>query len=226
LIDVFFKGHGEWWFKVDSTDGINQVSDYYQASGVFQLNETDAITYSHIKSLESFSVLLPSFHQDSEFTRMTRLGKLYKEALYRPDFEISRKVRPDKIHEELCYHPDSEILRKIRQRKLKGEDAGISYEDTAHSFFKIDKNMPCILTIAAPNKLDTSESKLLSESTRQTLLKLVYGMAVDAYGYDPDSNKNSATGGKNGISAKLQARGISITDDTIRKYLKEAKDSI
>jgi len=73
---------------------------------------------------------------------------------------------------------------------------------------------------AASNKLDKSA---LSETERRTLLKLVLGMAIDAYGYDQFNSRNRATGDKNGISAKLQTRGINITDDTIRKYLTEAK---
>jgi hypothetical protein len=57
------------------------------------------------------------------------------------------------------------------------------------------------------------------------MLKLIIGMAIDVYGYDPKSNRNRATGDKNGISAKiLMSSGIDITDDTIRKYLNEAKN--
>ncbi len=63
-----------------------------------------------------------------------------------------------------------------------------------------------------------------SESERNTMLKLIIGMAIHAYGYNPESTRNSATGDKNGISAKLRACGISISDDTVRKYLNEAKE--
>jgi hypothetical protein len=49
-------------------------------------------------------------------------------------------------------------------------------------------------------------------------------MAIDAYGYDPESTRNSATGDKNGISTKLRTRGINIDADTIRKYLNAAKE--
>ncbi|MDD2724521.1 MAG: hypothetical protein PHH59_10935 [Methylovulum sp.] len=66
----------------------------------------------------------------------------------------------------------------------------------------------------------------ITETERQTMLKLIIGMAMDAYGYDPNATRNSASGSKNGISAKLQTKGISINDDTIRKYLCEAKDLI
>lgn len=66
--------------------------------------------------------------------------------------------------------------------------------------------------------------KNLTPTERQTMLKLIIGMAIHAYGYDPAAAKNTATGDKNGISAKLATHEISIDPDTIRKYLNEAKD--
>ena len=74
-------------------------------------------------------------------------------------------------------------------------------------------------SLVTPNK-----EKPFSEPERQKMLTLIIGMAIDAYGYNPESNRNSATGDKNGISAKIKTRGISVSDDTIRDYLKEAKN--
>lgn len=54
-------------------------------------------------------------------------------------------------------------------------------------------------------------TKQLTETERNIMLKLIIGMAIDAYGYDPHNSRNSATGGKNGISAKLQVHDISIS---------------
>lgn len=71
-------------------------------------------------------------------------------------------------------------------------------------------------------KKETTKTDM-SETERNTMLKLIIGMAIDAYSYKLDSTRNPATGDKNGISAKLQTHGISISDDTIRKYLTEAK---
>jgi hypothetical protein len=73
--------------------------------------------------------------------------------------------------------------------------------------------------------IDTPKKQ--SETERNSMLKLIIGMAMDAYGYDPDKTRNDSTGNnKNSISAKMQTRGITISDDTIRKYLNEAKDLI
>ncbi|MEI6269500.1 MAG: hypothetical protein WCP01_11530 [Methylococcaceae bacterium] len=70
------------------------------------------------------------------------------------------------------------------------------------------------------------EEKPQNENERKTMLKLILGMAMDSYGYDPHTEKRqTATGdNKNGISAKIKTRGISVSNDTILRYLTEAKD--
>lgn len=71
---------------------------------------------------------------------------------------------------------------------------------------------------------ETEPTNVLHDTERKSMLKLIIGMAIDAYGYDPESQRNEATGAnKNSIKAKLEAKGISMNDDTIRKYLNEAK---
>jgi hypothetical protein len=72
-----------------------------------------------------------------------------------------------------------------------------------------------------------AQDKPISQSERTSMLKLIIGMAINAYDYDPDKTRNSATGyNSNGISAKLLTHGIEIGPDTVRKYLTEAKDLI
>lgn len=68
-----------------------------------------------------------------------------------------------------------------------------------------------------------NENKPLSTTERNTLLKLVIGMAVKGYRYDPAASKNAAT---KEIADDLAGLGITITDDTVRKYLKQAADAV
>lgn len=71
------------------------------------------------------------------------------------------------------------------------------------------------------------QDKPISESERNSMLKLIIGMAIDAYGYAPDKTRNAATGdNSNSISSKLSTHGIKIDTDTVRKYLTEAKKLI
>lgn len=58
---------------------------------------------------------------------------------------------------------------------------------------------------------------------RDTLLKLVIGMAMKGYRYDPAAAKSSST---KDIADDLVALGMSVSDDTVRKYLKEAANTV
>jgi hypothetical protein len=61
--------------------------------------------------------------------------------------------------------------------------------------------------------------KPLGETEKKSLLRMVIGMAICGYKYDPSKLKNEAT---SEIRCDLDSVGISLDDDTIRKYLKEA----
>lgn len=69
------------------------------------------------------------------------------------------------------------------------------------------------------NKVDTEVK--LSTLERTSLLKLIIGMAVEQYGYNPKVHRNSATAN---IKTDLESVGLSLDEDTIRKWLKEAAD--
>jgi len=68
-----------------------------------------------------------------------------------------------------------------------------------------------------------SNEKALSTTERNTLLKLVIGMAVKGYSYDPEASKS---GVPKEIVDDLANLGIAITDDTVRRYLKEAARTV
>lgn len=64
------------------------------------------------------------------------------------------------------------------------------------------------------------QEKPLGTRERETLLKLVIGMAIKGFDYDPDSKKNSAIPQ---IVASLEGVGLPLSGETVRKYLKEGK---
>ena len=72
------------------------------------------------------------------------------------------------------------------------------------------------------NEISDAESKPLSTTERNTLLKLVIGMAMKGYSHDPAAGKSTAP---KEIADDLAELGISISDDTVRKYLKQAADA-
>ncbi len=65
--------------------------------------------------------------------------------------------------------------------------------------------------------------KPLSSRERESLLKLVIGMAIRGYSYDPVALKSAAS---KEITDDLASLGISIDTDTVRKYLKVAANTV
>ena len=61
----------------------------------------------------------------------------------------------------------------------------------------------------------------LGTRERDTLLKLILGLAHIGYPFDPKAKR---LGIANEIAKDMQKRGLAISDDTVRKYLDEARD--
>ena len=75
-----------------------------------------------------------------------------------------------------------------------------------------------------PMKLKPPVAENIGTKERETLLKIIIGMAIGGYGYDPLGRRSEVTGEKDGsIHFDLESQGISVDADTIRKYLNEAK---
>jgi len=93
------------------------------------------------------------------------------------------------------------------------------FDQQATNLIKLQKEKDSI-----QEKLNEITKAPLHESERNSLLKLVYGMAVSAYNYAPGKTRNPATGENRGsIYADLQRVDISLSSDTIRRFLKEAE---
>ena len=65
----------------------------------------------------------------------------------------------------------------------------------------------------------------VSEKERDSLLKIVLGMAIAKYGYKTGAKRNAATGeGDDSISKDLELNGLHTDPETIRKFIKEAAE--
>jgi hypothetical protein len=69
----------------------------------------------------------------------------------------------------------------------------------------------------------TGPSKPQSPIERQNMLKAIYVMAIKGYGYKPDDKRSTAIAD---IVSDLSLEGLAVSDDTIRRYLKEARESL
>jgi hypothetical protein len=95
----------------------------------------------------------------------------------------------------------------------------ISFSDLWITKSDLNKLLP------APGNIPLLTVSNSHEVEKNTMLKLILGMAISAYGFDPREPKNSATGSNKGsIKYDLNDAGLSIDEDTIRKYLREAKE--
>lgn len=77
-----------------------------------------------------------------------------------------------------------------------------------------------LASIKAPQPGASSE-KSLGARERESLLKLVIGMAVRGYGYDRTASKSSQT---TEIASDLELSGVSLDVDTVRKWLRMAAE--
>lgn len=59
----------------------------------------------------------------------------------------------------------------------------------------------------------------INPRVKETLLKIIIGMAIDGYGYQPTQLRSPTA---RELSDHLQRLGLEVSDDTIRNYLKEA----
>jgi len=80
---------------------------------------------------------------------------------------------------------------------------------------KLAEKQPRVATADAP--------KIQSPVERQNMLKLIYAMAVKGYAYDPTQKRSSII---SEIASDMALAGFSISDDTIRRYLKEVNDNL
>jgi hypothetical protein len=74
---------------------------------------------------------------------------------------------------------------------------------------------------AVPPHGHGSSEKSLSVRERDSLLKLVIGMAVAGYSYDPNASRSKQT---SEIAGDLERLGLSLDVDTVRRWLKEAAE--
>lgn len=71
------------------------------------------------------------------------------------------------------------------------------------------------------NDASATRKQDIGPRERDNLLRLIIGMAIDAYGYDVKAQRSPLA---RELSGHLQLLGLSLSDDTIRKYLDEAKE--
>ena len=71
------------------------------------------------------------------------------------------------------------------------------------------------------HEAEQQPEKMLHTRERESLLKMVIGMAIKGYGHDPKAVRGPTA---KEISGDLALHGIPLDEDTVRKYLAEARE--
>jgi hypothetical protein len=93
-----------------------------------------------------------------------------------------------------------------RYEKLRRENQRVRYE--------LDRLR------AAADAATKPAPKEVTPRQRLSLLKMVIAMAITKYGYDPTKRNTAAED----IADEIRARGMQLSDDTVRDFLKKAAD--
>lgn len=164
---------------------------------------TDALLYLHGYKT--------NLHDDDKIRFLRFKPTVQKARTYILDAQKTKALELYDYRVESLTKPDTDDFEK--QRDAPFYASRVKPKD----FVEWAKTLP--IKFPMLDIFEEKNPKPLSDKERTSLLKMVIGMAVDTYGYDPKTKRSPIAGE---IASALQLRGISLDEDTIRKWLKEA----
>jgi hypothetical protein len=137
-----------------------------------------------------------------------------------------------RVHLHIWSEPDDGI--PLPDEYLRAKAEAVRYETLRLSQAAMDAQSGADANAAPANVIQlvtqrqvSGENALVDKPIgtreRNTLLKLVIGMAINGYGHSPGAAKSDAPAN---IASDLANLGLDVTDDTVRKYLKEAAQTV
>jgi hypothetical protein len=133
------------------------------------------------------------------------LGDLYRED-YLDEVCSLLEIAEQTIEKELIKRRNPELVSKYN-------------EDKEYDILSLYKRISDLEKELSQKTIHVEKS--LSTRTRETALKLIIGMAIKGYGYNPKANKNTAV---KEIADDLALLGLQLDVDTVRKWLNEASE--
>ncbi len=157
-------------------------------------------------------------------------GNEYQQGSLARGRELEQRIEIEEIDAESAeqmrakHRADREAFKKKRAERPLGEGyypAGGLPQDSV----LVVRTDALLALQRAASVTDTQirPSSELGTRERDTLLKLVIGMAVAGYGYAPNAARSEVPAE---IASDLGKHGISVTDDTVRKWLKAAAAAV
>ena len=175
-------------------------------------------------------------YPSAEYIRNNLLTRKTNEPLHRTisqSFEQNPALKGDKTWELLAhwYIEGLPVEGYDASKPNPLEEASVKLKDLEYFLKKSHYITPAWLLKALDENehsrnLDTNNtntSKVLPPKALNSLYRMVLGMAIKKYDFDPESSRNKATGNKAGsISADLEKAGLPVTNDTIKRHLNTA----
>jgi hypothetical protein len=131
------------------------------------------------------------------------------------------------LYDKLCASIDERIARwkEVATKQAETLDDIVVHRDALLAQIE-DLNGECTrlrgeLEALKSQRAIPAEAKPLSARERDSLLKLVIGMAVNGYGFQPRAARSPAP---SDVAGDLVQLGIGLDVDTVRKYLKEGAE--
>jgi hypothetical protein len=191
--------------------------DYWSKMGYWTLGEAVALTLGRSPEKlnpERLKRQTPPFKFALEYDRRMELVE-------RADAVglLAERCRPEQFlawakRVELSYPLELEVI--LSRKAGPTVDWKARYETEAATLAACKAELEQVRALLA-----AKDAKPLGQRERESLLKLVIGVVIDAYGYDPHASRSPVT---REISDILARRGIALDEDTVRKYLQEAKE--
>ena len=114
-----------------------------------------------------------------------------------------------------------EPLRLLDWAKRKGINSPVDLQERVTAASRAHHSEVSVSALQSTKQKALPEEKALLTRERDTLLKLVIGMAVKKYKYDPEANRGPAIPE---IVDDLNSVGITLDPKTVRKWLNEGAD--
>jgi hypothetical protein len=131
------------------------------------------------------------------------------------------------FNEAIDFQDREEIARRNLGVVLKSTFHGIALGEFASWTISIGWKVPAeFAALATPTKSDSRaavDPDALEGKGRSSALKLILGLALGGYGYDPTAAKS---GKVKEICDDLHRHGIELGDDAVRRWLTEAAKQV
>ena len=192
----------------------------------WEIDEAAALLFGKDPDKVSRSKILSSYHIEDSFfftreyfrvctlmERAQRAGQMSCTAAPGIFLTWAKRVGipyPPELEKQILSHGHAVIDWKAHYEELKIN----SDREIDHLTKKIEEVQQVIAEAQAADKP-------LHAKERNSMLKMIGGMAIAYHGYDTETERSTTV---SDITAELHRIGIDLSDDTVRKYLSESKE--